>query len=69
MINHAEINQSLFKLLHAREIEWAGNQKLKIYGTLRCQSGKRMKNINRVFFKTEAEAIALGYRPCKKCMK
>jgi len=36
---------------------------------LNCHSGKRMKKENRVFFKNENEAISLGFRPCKNCMK
>lgn len=43
--------------------------RLKIYGTLDCGSGKRLKLENRIFFKTEADAISLGYRPCGHCMK
>ncbi len=46
-----------------------GNRKLRIYGTLQCRSGKRMKRENRVFFATESEAIQNGYRPCGHCMK
>ncbi|NDV43819.1 metal-binding protein [Muricauda sp. 40Bstr401] len=48
-------------------IQYGGNRKLKIYGTLKCKSGKRMKRENRVFFGTEREAIAMGYRPCGHC--
>lgn len=51
------------------EIAWGGNRRLKIYGTLHCTSGKRMKRENRVFFITEAEAISAGYRPCGHCLK
>ena len=47
----------------------AGNLSLKIYGTLSCKSGKRMKKENRVFFKNEAEAIELGFRPCGHCLR
>jgi len=46
----------------------AGNRKLKIYGTLDCYSGKRMKKKNRVFFLTELDALQCSYRPCKICM-
>lgn len=51
------------------EITLAGNRQLKIYGTLQCRSGKRMKIENRVFFVSEKEAITHGYRPCGHCMK
>jgi hypothetical protein len=55
-------------LIHAGAITLAGNQSLKIYGTLSCQSGKRMKRENRVFFTDERDAKAAGYRPCGHCL-
>jgi methylphosphotriester-DNA--protein-cysteine methyltransferase len=75
MIRHTELGDQPFKrsrqlkkLLDNNEITLAGNLKLKIYGTLNCTSGKRMKTQNRVFFKSADEAAALGYRPCGHCM-
>jgi len=75
MIPHTSLGDNAFKrsrqlkiLLDKREITFAGNSRLKIYGTLDCGSGKRMKMQNRVFFSSEAEAIDLGYRPCGHCM-
>ncbi|HET6769417.1 MAG TPA: Ada metal-binding domain-containing protein [Chitinophagaceae bacterium] len=59
----------LFRKLKNKEIALAGNKKLKIYGTLNCTSGKRMKKENRVFFAGEKEAKESGYRPCGNCMK
>ena len=56
-------------LIRKGEIRFAGNRRLKIYGTLDCRSGKRMAAANRVFFPTENEAILEGYRPCGHCMK
>jgi methylphosphotriester-DNA--protein-cysteine methyltransferase len=56
-------------LLDKGEIAFAGNSKLKIYGTLTCSSGKRMKVQNRVFFTSKAEAVKLGFRPCGHCMR
>jgi methylphosphotriester-DNA--protein-cysteine methyltransferase len=50
-------------------ILYAGNRKLKIYGTLSCASGKRMHRENRVFFKDKVEALKSGYRPCGHCMR
>ncbi len=69
MIKHNEIKIAtlLSKIRHA-EICFAGNEKLKIYGTLKCKSGKRMKKENRVFFISEKEAIQKGFRPCGHCM-
>ena len=59
----------LKRLIHAGEIKFAGNKRLKIYGMLNCSSGKRMKKINRVFFSSEQEAVSAGYRPCRHCMR
>jgi methylphosphotriester-DNA--protein-cysteine methyltransferase len=76
MILHTDLGQTAFahsrqlkKLLDSDIIKLAGNRKLKIYGTLNCSSGKRIKTENRVFFESETEAIATGYRPCGHCMK
>ncbi|MGN8037858.1 Ada metal-binding domain-containing protein [Chitinophaga sp. 22321] len=56
---------SLGRLIHTGKIQLGGNRSLKIYGTLSCASGKRMKTANRVFFADEAEARANGYRPLR----
>jgi methylphosphotriester-DNA--protein-cysteine methyltransferase len=70
MINHSDIDEKSFhKKIRQKEICLAGNKKLKIYGTLHCSSGKRMKKENRVFFTCEKEAIENGFRPCGHCMK
>jgi hypothetical protein len=75
MIPHLELGDLAFtrsrklkQLLDAQRIRFGGNIRLKIYGTMSCKSGKRMKPGNRVFFASEAEAINLGYRPCGHCM-
>ncbi|MBT3398296.1 metal-binding protein [archaeon] len=47
--------------------ELAGYRKMKIFGTLDCKSGMRMKKENRVFFKDLEAAVLCGYRPCKNC--
>ena len=59
----------LFTKLKMKQIAFAGNNELKIYGTLKCASGKRMKKENRVFFASEKGAIQSGYRPCGNCLK
>lgn len=70
MISHLEIyDTDLRSKIKQKVICFGGNRKLKIYGTLQCKSGKRMKRENRVFFATESEAIKNGYRPCGHCMK
>ncbi len=70
MIHHKEISkEELHQKIRQKEICFGGNKKLKIYGTLHCQSGKRMKKENRIFFISVKEALQLGYRPCGHCMK
>ncbi|MFD2036550.1 Ada metal-binding domain-containing protein [Belliella marina] len=70
MIQHIEItDKELWNKIKHRKICLGGNRKLKIYGTLSCVSGKRLKRENRVFFSSEKEALESGYRPCGHCMK
>ncbi|WP_423149662.1 Ada metal-binding domain-containing protein [Rubrolithibacter danxiaensis] len=70
MFLHSKISDSeLRKLIRDGSISFGGNLKLKIYGTLTCKSGKRMKKQNRVFFETENDAKENGFRPCGSCMK
>ena len=70
MIQHCEISSTdLRRKISENKIRLGGNIKLKIYGTLSCKSGKRMKKENRVFFTSEKEATDNGYRPCGHCMK
>ncbi len=70
MIQHNEISDTdLRGKIKQQKICFGGNRKLKIYGTLSCTSGKRMKRENRVFFSSEQEAQQNNYRPCGHCMK
>ncbi len=70
MLLHNTLTSTTLKsLLRKGLIVFGGNRRLKIYGTLRCKSGRRMKMANRVFFATEQEAVEAGYRPCGHCMK
>ena len=63
MIQHTEISQyELKKLIKQKAINFGGNAKLRIYGTLHCPSGKRMKTKNRVLFYSEKEALQNGFR-------
>jgi methylphosphotriester-DNA--protein-cysteine methyltransferase len=69
MIAHADLDAfTLRSLIRRGKITHAGNKKLKIYGTLRCSSGNRMKKENRVFFQNSDEALQEGFRPCKLCL-
>ncbi|WAC14255.1 Ada metal-binding domain-containing protein [Dyadobacter pollutisoli] len=76
MIKHLELGKPSFatsrklkQLIDNGLIKFGGNKNLKIYGTLACRSGKRMKRENRVFFSSGQEAVANDYRPCGHCMK
>lgn len=70
MIRHSEISDRVLrKMIDKKIIKFGGNGKLKIYGRLDCSSGKRMKQENRVFFESEAEALSNNYRPCGHCMR
>jgi methylphosphotriester-DNA--protein-cysteine methyltransferase len=70
MIGHADLTASELRgRIDRDEIRFAGHLHLKIYGLLQCGSGKRMNRENRVFFSSETEAIAAGFRPCGNCMR
>ncbi len=70
MIRHSDIDDlRLRQQIKSRSIQFGGNARLRIYGSLDCKSGKRIKRENRVFFESEAEALEKGYRPCGHCMK
>jgi len=76
MINHTDLganaeqrSKKLRPLILTGQVTFGGNRQLKIYGTLSCRSGRRMKAANRVFFATEQEAVDAGYRPCGHCLR
>ncbi|MBW2285109.1 MAG: hypothetical protein JRF65_10970, partial [Deltaproteobacteria bacterium] len=45
----------------------SGCRTTKIYCRPGCPPGRRTKPENRVYFSSEAEAKAMGYRACKVC--
>lgn len=70
MIKHIDIDDAeLHQRIKRKEIVYGGNLNLKIYGTLQCKSGKKMKKKNRVFFNTTEKAKELGFRPCGHCLR
>ncbi|QNR85397.1 metal-binding protein [Pedobacter riviphilus] len=70
MIKHADISmEELKKHFKNKDICFGGNARLKIYGLLKCRSGKRMKKGNRIFFRSVEEALQHGYRPCGHCLR
>jgi methylphosphotriester-DNA--protein-cysteine methyltransferase len=76
MIRHIALGETPFgrlrtlkAMIDSGSITLFGNCKLKIYGTISCTSGKRMKAKNRVFFTDTQEAIKEGYRPCGHCTR
>jgi hypothetical protein len=61
MWSHSQLTTGQIKnLILTGKILFGGNTRLKIYGTLSCASGKRMKKQHRVFFSNEGEAKRLG---------
>ena len=52
-----------------------GHRRLRVYGRLDCPTALsliargRFKVEQRVFFATEADAVAAGYRPCGNCLR
>lgn len=70
MIEHKYIDDAeLHQKIKQKEIAYGGNLNLKIYGTLQCKSGKRMKTKNHVFFNIREQAKELGFRPCGHCLR
>jgi len=68
-IRHCQVDDKrIISLIRQAEIVAAGHLQSKIYGRLKCLSGKRMLRKNRVFFYSFKQAISLGYRPCAHCM-
>lgn len=61
--------RKLNALIKSGVITFGGNRRLKIYGTLDCKSGMRMKSENRIFFSSKEEAQKLKYRPCGNCLR
>jgi methylphosphotriester-DNA--protein-cysteine methyltransferase len=70
MLKHNEISdKALWLSIKNKDVLLGGNAQLKIYGTLNCKSGKRLKRTNRVFFSSEKDAIDSGFRPCGHCLR
>lgn len=70
MIAHSQLSDKELRILiKAGVLTFGGNKKLKIFGRLKCTSGKRMLIENRVFFTSIQEAKHFGYRPCGHCLK
>ena len=64
MHNHSTLTAADVRTMIRRQQIRYGNRRLKVYGLLRCSSGRRMKRENRIFFLNEEEAILVGFRPC-----
>lgn len=70
MKHHASLSDhDLKRFIRQGRITLAGNRALRIYGLLKCGSGRRMKKENRVFFESTEEAVLNGYRPCAHCLR
>jgi methylphosphotriester-DNA--protein-cysteine methyltransferase len=68
IIHHHHSQKEIRNFIRKGAITYAGNAPDKIYGTLSCWSGKKMKIENRVFFENQSEALDAGFRPCGHCL-
>ena len=69
MIYHLQISDRELRIkMREGVICYGGHQRFKIYGTMRCSSGKRMKRENRVLFTGREQAADKGFRPCGHCL-
>ena len=50
-----------------KEIKYVGSKNSDVYHELTCYYVDRIKIGNKVYFYSEAQARAAGYRPCKVC--
>lgn len=46
---------------------YIGNSNSKKFHTPDCSSAKKLKDENKVSFKTRDEAVNEGYKPCGRC--
>lgn len=46
---------------------YIGNSNSKKFHTPDCSSAKKLKDENRVSFKSREEAVSEGYKPCGRC--
>lgn len=46
---------------------YIGNKNTKVFHYASCSSVKRMSEANKICFSTREQAIAQGYKPCKRC--
>lgn len=47
---------------------YIGNVNSMVFHYENCRfGGKRIKEVNRIYFDTRDEAISAGYRPCQVC--
>jgi len=64
MIKHINISTEEFKKkFKNREICFGGNARLKIYGLLKCSSGKRMKKKTVFFFVLKKKHFSTAIAP------
>lgn len=62
MLFHNQLtDRQVRQFIRQGQIVFGGHRKLKIYGTLRCGSGRRMKRDNRVFFQSQHKHWTQGF--------
>jgi O-6-methylguanine DNA methyltransferase len=61
------IQPALLEELASEGLRYYGSNTTRIFCYPTCQHAKRISEGHRVPFKSSAEAVAAGYRPCKVC--
>jgi methylphosphotriester-DNA--protein-cysteine methyltransferase len=72
-LSHTLIGRDGHPYASRRKGKLGGHRKTKIYGRLDCRAALRAIErggyvTQRVFFASEADAVAAGYRPCAVCL-
>jgi len=52
-----------------KDFSFVGNKNSKTLHHIDCNSAKKMKEKNKVYFKTIDEALQIGYKKCRRCFK
>lgn len=62
-----QVVSDLLKASAQEDCEFVGSKNTKVFHTLECGLGKKIKPENKKEFETRDEAMEEGYRPCKVC--
>lgn len=63
-----EARKGMWRNWHEEHSRYLGNKKSRRFHRPNCSFGKRSRQSNQQFFKTQWDAFWAGYAPCKKCL-